>query len=380
MNLPRSEHADSRPNQGPVPQSPITRGVRRGGLAAALLACAALSLTGCSKKEEPKEEPPPVEAPPPPPPTVVSFEAISQELQAHPAVQFASGLEVSDEALVRATVKLADSLARGDASKLRPLISKPAERTLKVAESSQIWEPGMSDIEAVRLVYVGPVDPNAGKITLETAVEVLKAKNDDELPPGITPEIAFQIGSIIGRAMALSMFDANNAANFSAENVEKMLKAFNVLNISETISKFLSDSQYENARKEVEGLISTLQADSSIPSGEFLVLFAVQHKDGAELCGWGAEKAFSRWQFNNGTTIADVRPRASEFDGIGLGGFAGQISKAPATTDESGKPKEGAKADETKPDESKPKKDDGPDPTKKRTPAGPINIPGPSGG
>lgn len=372
MNLLRSSTSDS-------PSHPAAgfrlRKAGKAAFVAALLACAALSLTGCKKKEPPPEPPAPVEAPPPPPPAAVSFDSISQELQVHPAVQFAEGLSVTDESLVRATVKLADALARHDTAKLRTLVSKPAERSISVAVANQIWESGMADVDAVRLVYAGPVDPNAGKITLETAVQVLKAKNESEFPPGITPEIAYQIGAIIGRAMALSMFNANDASNFTPENVEKMLKAINVLNISDTINKFLTDSQYENARKEVEGLISTLQADSTLPSGEYLILFAVQHKDGAELSGWGAEKAFNKWQFNNGTTVNDMKPRASEFDNIGIAGFSAQLAQA-IKPDEAGAPKDG-KPDEKKPEEGKPKKDDEPNgPTKKRTPAGPINIPG----
>jgi len=374
MNLLRSSALVTFPN---LVSRNTARRTSKAALAAALLACAALSLSGCKKKEPPPEEPAPVEAPPPPAPTVVSFDSISQELQVHPAVQFASGLAVTDESLVRATVKLADALARGDAAKMRPLISKPAERAIRNMETNQIWQPGMADIEAVRLVYAGPVDPNAGKITLETAAQLLKARNENDLPPGITPEIAYQIGAVIGRAMALSMFNTNDAASATPENIDKMLKAFNALNINDTITKFLNDSQFENARKEVEGIISTLQADSPLPSGEYLLLFAVQHKDGAELSGWGAEKAFGKWQFNNGTTVADIKPRASEFDTIGMAGFSAQLAQAPAAADDANKPKD-AKPDEKPPEGGQTKKpEDEPNgPIKKRTPAGPIGIPG----
>ncbi|MBC7772449.1 MAG: hypothetical protein H7210_08140 [Pyrinomonadaceae bacterium] len=344
----------------------------KSALVMALLACAALSMSGCKKKEPPPVEAPPVEAPPPPPPAVVSFDSISQELQAHAAVQFASGLEVTDESLVRATVKLADALARGDASKVRALVSKPAERLIRSMESSGVWEPGMSDVEAVRVVYAGPVDESANKITMEAVVEAMGAKQGSEIP-GMTPELAYQVAYIMGKSMALEISQSVDVTKFTPENSEKMMKALQE-KMSELTGKFLTDSKYEAARKEIEELIANLKGNAELPAGDFLVLFAVQHKDGAELSGWGAEKAFGKWQFNNGTTVADSKPRANEFDGIGLAGFSARLAEAPKA-DAEAKPGEG-KPEDAKPEEDQPAKEGEPGPTKKRTPAGPVNIPG----
>jgi hypothetical protein len=114
----------------------------------------------------------------------VSFDTISQELGADPRVQFAPDVSVTDEAFAKAVVKLADAVARGDASKLRSIVNRDTKKVLSDLENSGLWGEQMSGVEAVRVVYAAPYDASANKITLDTALKVLDAKSVEELPPG----------------------------------------------------------------------------------------------------------------------------------------------------------------------------------------------------
>jgi hypothetical protein len=104
-----------------------------------------------------------------------------------------------------------------------------------------------------------------------------------------------------------------------------------------------------------------------------VVGLAIQGKDGAYLLAWNAHRDSSKWTFSNSPCQSDVKPRASDFDGVSL---ATSVEVASATAPSAAlgpTTKEGAKG-ATAPAE-KPK-----DPMRKSTPAGPITIPNPGSG
>ncbi|MGE4198115.1 MAG: hypothetical protein AB7G11_13435 [Phycisphaerales bacterium] len=332
-----------------------------------LMAGSVVALASCSKKQPP---PAPVvdnTPPPPPPPENVSFEAISQEMQADPRVQFASNLEVSDEKLARAVVRLADAIARGDASKLRAVVNADSKKVITALENDGTWGEQMNNVEAVRVVYAAPYDSAANKVTLEKLVRALmEAKEGEDLPMGITPDAAYAVGAMIGSTVATK--------GEPIKSREDLNKFWRDMESGELVEKFLSDAQYEEQRRQMELILAGPLSATPYPNGNYLVLLAVQDKDGAQLSGWGAEEAFGGLEFNIGNTVATVKPSASAFDGTGLRGFAasGRVL-AQADEEDSGKPP-AEKKDESGSGDAP--KDEGPKPGEKRTPAGPVQIPG----
>jgi hypothetical protein len=118
-------------------------------------------------------------------------------------------------------------------------------------------------------------------------------------------------------------------------------------------------------------VISVSGTQEAQPS-DSVVGLAIQGKDGAYLLAWNAHRDNSKWTFSNSPCQSDVKPRASDFDGVSLATSVEVASAATSGAALGPTTKEGAKAG-TAPAE-KPK-----DPMRKSTPAGPITIPTPGG-
>ena len=322
-----------------------TTGIRRFArpLMLACIAGSLLTIASCSKKEAPVVEAPPPPPPPPAAPENVSFDAISQELRADPRVQFAADLTVTDPNVAKSVVTLADAVAKGDAGKLRSLVNQGTKKVVSELENSGLWSEQMSGIESVRVVYAAPYDAEQNKITLDMLLKkIIEAKSVEELPAGVTNETAVAVGFSIGKAL--------NTGDGAPKTAEDLKKYFDGIQSGETVDKFLNDPQYEESKKLVETLLADALTASPYPNGKYLVLLAVQDKDGATLSGWGAEEAFGGLEFNIGNTVQTVKPNAAAFDGVGLAGFfttVRNINKISA--DDSGKPPE-EKAEEKNPE------------------------------
>ncbi len=300
------------PMNKPALPHPLHRGP---ALAAAL---GALALAGCGKPKPPPPPPPPPSAPAPvaeaPPP--VSFEGLAQDLKIDARVQLEPALIATDEGLARATLRVADAIARGDAQALRAVLSERAGDALGTLESGDLWAGATKGIEAVRILSVG--SPPA------------------HLMPGTTAE--------------LTAADAGDLAKLTAYVLERFPPAVHdrlkpVL--EETAQKLLADAGGASDPAALQARIMAAVAGQGFApkrdlkvfsaSATHAVLMAIQDPSGAYLAGWQVAKNGDSWVFDGVATIADVRPRASNWSGIGAAAFdlgaAAPVAIAPKPTE-----------------------------------------------
>ncbi len=102
---------------------------------------------------------------------------------------------------------------------------------------------------------------------------------------------------------------------------------------------------------------------------------AIQGRDGAYLLAWNGHRDGDSWTFASAPCQADVKPRASDFDGVSLASSGGG---APPPEPVKETKKSSQPADKKGPEPAPAAPTPG-GPIKKNTPAGPITIPG-SGG
>lgn len=132
-------------------------------------------------------------------------------------------------------------------------------------------------------------------------------------------------------------------------------------------------------------VVSLSNTSDSHPTDSTVGL-AIQGKDGAYLLAWDAKRDGDKWVFTNSPCQGDVKPRASDFDGVSISadvsassgsssGSSSGASERPTTTTDS-TPSSTKKPDKP---EKPPSNPDNPGPIRKNTPAGPINIPRPPG-
>ena len=126
--------------------------------------------------------------------------------------------------------------------------------------------------------------------------------------------------------------------------------------------------------KNIEAVrIVSLSGTTDARAESSLIGFAVQGRDGAYLLAWNGKRDGDAWKFAAAPCQADVKPRASDFDGTSISAGVDAPSITQVSAEESGS-KPGKKAEaapEAAPDPSGPRK--------KSTPVGPITIPGPGG-
>jgi len=126
----------------------------------------ALTLVSCGKKEAPPPAPPPSRptyTPPPPPPQPVNTDQLLQAMGADARVQFPESHAPTDESFARAVISLGDALARGDETKMRAVLTQPAQGVLDELVGSGAWYDATGEIEAVRVVEL---DGAAHTVTL----------------------------------------------------------------------------------------------------------------------------------------------------------------------------------------------------------------------
>lgn len=135
---------------------------------AAITAATASCLIGCKKKEPPPPPPPPKQTytPPPPPPEPVNVDVLVQSVGADARVQFPQQFAPVDEGFARAAIMLADSLARGDESALRDVLTQPGQSVLDELIGTGGWYDSTENIEVVRIVEL-----NEFAMTLTLAVQ-----------------------------------------------------------------------------------------------------------------------------------------------------------------------------------------------------------------
>jgi len=275
-------------------------------------------------------------------PPQINAKDILQAVKADPRVQSAPGVSVSDESFLRAVIMLADAIARGDASKMEPLLSRRAKETLAMVQASGGLEKSAKEIEAVRVVFAAPPSALSGaELTQALMTWSTEFKRGEKLRESTWARVGFTKEEI-------TRFEAAAAENFGKE-----------------LAKLGSDGSAEAA---IEG------------KPEFVVLMAVQDPRGSYLLGWSGLRDGGSWLFNNASTVPIERNRASDWDDVGMVGFSignGEILPETPANDTAGKPGEkGADGAPSLPTPAAPQ--DGA-PIPRKTPSGPVNIPRPGG-
>lgn len=152
----------------PLPHtSPAARWVRS-RIAAIAVGGMVLPMLGCPSKPPP---PPPTPPSPPPPqkapdPEPVRTDALLQTMGADARVHFPQSKAPTDESLARAAISLADAIVRGDAERLRPMLSVPARAVLEQLTSSGDWDEATGKLDAARIVYAGTSPMGGGMLTV----------------------------------------------------------------------------------------------------------------------------------------------------------------------------------------------------------------------
>lgn len=335
---------------------------------------AAASLSGCGEEPPPppppKKDPPP---PPPPPPPELSIQALLQEMKADARVTFADNVKLTDEALARSVISLADGFARGDASKLRSLLEAGGQGVLGSLDASGEWASSTSGIEAVRIVYVG--DPGDALPGGETAAGMADMGT-------ITANIVNAFKDIPPDQLALAQptLDAFKTELMTPDHkldwdkFKKDLEAAGVdaataVKIRAALQSAVSGATIEAIEKEfgdVEGEVPPPR-----PHFSHVVVMAIQDPKGAFLLGWGVPDGGSG-KFAAAATAAVTKPRASDFDSVGLNAF----STGAAATEQPGVADPAKKHDEAEPAPTPGEEPAPGGPKRKSTPGGPVTIPG----
>ncbi|MBX3356953.1 MAG: hypothetical protein KF745_00850 [Phycisphaeraceae bacterium] len=322
----------------------------------ALLASVAV-LAGCPAKKAPPPPPPPPAPPPAPPPLTLG--TLAQDMQADPRVQFADNVEVFDEAFARSVVSLADAIARGSASGLRSMVTPSTSGVLSMLETSGDWSAETGKLEAVRIVYIGA--PPSSDLGLP--------------PPGSLPEVS----QAEMMKLAEKMQGAMASLNLTQEDMMRIAAAGP--NAPQVIEEMKGEGKFtdEQMQKFQDAVSEALPAAMTGGRSDFVperaVVLAMQDPAGAYLLGWFSKSSGDDFVWTGAPSASLTRPRASDFDSIGLAAFSSEQAAAWKPTERSVGSGDEASTDPAAgvpvPTDEAPK-----GPRKKSTPAGPVTIPG----
>jgi hypothetical protein len=136
------------------------------------------------------------------------------------------------------------------------------------------------------------------------------------------------------------------------------------------VDELVSTGGWSEATKSIEQVrVVSVSGTTEEAPATSLIGFAIQGKDGAYLLAWNGARAGDAWVFQHAYCQGDVKPRASDFDGISIAsGFD------PASLTEKPEATEGSRTNAHSTTEPPP--EPARDPREKNTPAGPIKIPG----
>lgn len=235
------------------------------------------------------------------------MDALRARLSADARVQFRPNLTVTDEALATAVITLADSIARGDAAKFKNVASPAAQKVQAALESSGAWEAASKSVEAVRVVYVGPMPENAMNAgEMNAALDAVRsgpqALVDDlmrALSRGMSPE-----------QRAAFITDMERRAKLEVERLTAQGRTKEI-------------DAYANAISVLASLRGT-QAQGVFKAGTHrnAIVLVVQEPGAAYLMGFGGMRDNDKWRFDPVATLSETRFRAAEFDPIGEAAFS----------------------------------------------------------
>lgn len=313
---------------------------------------------GCKKKEPPPPPPPPYVPPPPPPPATVHLASLRDGMSLDARVQTADDVEVLDERLGMAILEFADAIVRGDPGEVSTWLAQDRGRSvLDELLNTGLWDETIAEVEAVRIVYVtdtgagdAPTPADDGEAKMREMEEAVRRRVESSEP-------------IDGEFLRSLFGDVPDEFKSMVEPMLRMMDQMPAMTDPSAKQFFLSNFQrgLDSAKKHLNTM-SSFSGDS--------VTMAFQFPGEAYLVRWEIGRTGSGFVFSGLSSIADTRPRASDFDGVsGAVTFAGPAM--PRLPDLGpGMPNIPLPTQRDQPGES------GGGPPTRSTPGGPITIPG----
>jgi hypothetical protein len=203
-----------------------------------------------------------------------------------------------------------------------------------------------------KVVTPDPVDVNG-------LLQALKSDERVKFPEGQAPADRSLAEGVIKLANALAKGDADG------------MKPLLDKPAAEVLDTLTASGGWAAGTKPIEQVrIIAVSGTTEAHPETSLIGMAVQDQDGAYLLAWNGKRNGESWLFTNAPCQADIKPRASDFDGVSIEGGA---ASAPA---EETKTETAPKADKPEDKAPPPEPDKPAGPKKKSTPVGPVTIPG----
>jgi hypothetical protein len=204
------------------------------------------------------------------------------------------------------------------------------------------------------------VAPPPEPVDVAALLQQLKSDARVQFPSNQSPADRSLAEGIIKLANALAKGDAAEMKGLLAPPAQGI------------VDELVSSGGWEEGTKPIEQvrIVSVSGTMEEQPSAS-QVGFAIQGKDGAYLLAWTGARVGDKWMFQNAPCQKDVRPRASDFDGVSI---SGDFDLAAANETEQTR-STGGNAHKA-PDAPAPEAPAPSGPRKKATPHGDVPIPG----
>lgn len=146
-----------------------------------------------------------------------------------------------------------------------------------------------------------------------------------------------------------------------------------------TLDALVGSGDWEESTKKIEGVrvVGTMHAGPDSPAATFGLAF--QEQGAAYVVGFAAFKNGSDWLFSGASSPTESKPRASDFDGVSIGGSfapAAFFDEPESDTDRPRNSSDNAGDAPSESESTQPAEDRTTKPRRKNTPSGPVTIPG----
>jgi hypothetical protein len=146
-----------------------------------------------------------------------------------------------------------------------------------------------------------------------------------------------------------------------------------------TLDALVGAGDWDASVKKIEGVRVVGVSHSGPDASSATFGLAFQEQGQAYVVGFAASKSGSGWVIGGANSPTETKPRASDFDGVSIGGFV-PVSHSPIdapSEESSGQPTGSSDAGgQPAPDQPAEEQSDRPKPRRKMTPSGPVTIPG----
>lgn len=341
-------------------------GVVLQGLTIGAVGFGTLAMSGC--KEKKKVEPVVVEERDPEPVVVIpqwTLGDIIDELGVSDKVEVAPGISIANEDLARAAMTLAAGFVQGDMEQIKSVVTQNAMGPLDTLDFTGSWFEATDTIKRVRLIWareqprevLEPLPRLMAPWTATEAQEIFGISDDDSIGTEFATrhlgkddrelyeEWGLMLTSTNEEAMTALLLwlldryagDLEEEFDISILDDSKRIEEFVVAWITYIRAYGEPDKDWSEAseeevadgvqwfRDEIDMYLNEqtrLFAKRHPMNEKTLVLFAIEHTNGESyLMGFSGQSNGPEWMLNNEYTRAEVKSRATDWDGLGFDGF-----------------------------------------------------------